>query len=563
MSRWGAWRSSAIGAGGSLVVLALHASIGACNATSREFDPADAGSEAEASAPPAPFDEVDAGDAGPGRTVSVNPRTCEEAAAASTYVGCDFWPTVTFNVVWDVFDYVVVLANTGTESADYTITGPNGFSTSGTVAVGMTEAVYLPWVAALKGPEFDECVDLSTKTESSVLVKGGAYHVTTTRPVTAYQFNALEYAGVGGPPGKDWSSCPGLKACGSGADDAGAGDGGISSPLGCYSYTNDASLLLPTTAMSTSYRILGPGALTRRAFIAIVATEDATKVRLRVRGTVEPLPGTTVAADGTYELMMDRGDVAELVTPDDVSGSLLQSDKPVEVLTGNSCTFVGGVPACDHLEETVLPIEAVGRAYVVGAPAAPATEGPFQGPVEHHVVFQSSVDKYVPLEYQPKRPEGCPEFLNQAPAGCKFDQDTVVTAPKPFAIHSLLYGARIVDPSGILGDPSQTTYASIEQFRTSYVFLAPPDYAPNFAIVSGEASRTFTIDGKPYTLGPPIGSSEYGVARVLLEPTAGGLHRLTSDTPVSLNVMGYGRYTSYAYPAGLDLRKVAPPAPVF
>ena len=42
---------------------------------------------------------------------------------------------------------------------------------------------------------------------------GGAYHLVATRPVTVYQFNALEYKGQGGPGGKNWSSCPGNQIC--------------------------------------------------------------------------------------------------------------------------------------------------------------------------------------------------------------------------------------------------------------------------------------------------------------------------------------------------------------
>jgi hypothetical protein len=52
-----------------------------------------------------------------------------------------------------------------------------------------------------------------------------------------------------------------------------------------------------------------------------------------------------------------------------------------------------------------------------------------------------------------------------------------------------------------------------------------------------------------------------GVYRVSLEAKNGGAHTLTSKKPVGLQVMGYGKYTSYAYPGGLDLRLIAPPPP--
>ena len=40
------------------------------------------------------------------------------------------------------------------------------------------------------------------------------------------------------------------------------------------------------------------------------------------------------------------------------------------------------------------------------------------------------------------------------------------------------------------------------------------------------------------------------VERVLLSRTTDGTHVLTSDVPVGVAVIGYGLYTSYAYPAG-------------
>src|SRR5262245_13971145 len=51
-----------------------------------------------------------------------DPTTCAGAATAHTYVGCDYWPTVTANTVWSIFDYAVIVANAGTQPADITVT---------------------------------------------------------------------------------------------------------------------------------------------------------------------------------------------------------------------------------------------------------------------------------------------------------------------------------------------------------------------------------------------------------------------------------------------------------
>jgi len=38
-----------------------------------------------------------------------------------------------------------------------------------------------------------------------------------------------------------------------------------------------------------------------------------------------------------------------------------------------------------------------------------------------------------------------------------------------------------------------------------------------------------------------------------------GSHVITSNLPIGVQVMGYGAYTSYQYPAGLNLMVIAPP----
>ena len=64
-----------------------------------------------------------------------------------------------------------------------------------------------------------------TANASTTVVGGGAYHIVTNEPVAVYQFNPRDYT-IGGT----------------------------------YSYTNDASLLLPVNAMTQNYFCLSTGA---------------------------------------------------------------------------------------------------------------------------------------------------------------------------------------------------------------------------------------------------------------------------------------------------------------
>jgi hypothetical protein len=108
------------------------------------------------------------------------------------------------------------------------------------------------------------------------------------------------------------------------------------------------------------------------------------------------------------------------------------------------------------------------------------------------------------------------------------------------------------------GDPAQSMSTSVEQYRLKYVFLAPDDYETNFIDVVQPMGATLTLDGAAVTAKPTAVSSGYGVTRIKLGAGTNGAHVLTATEPVGLQVQGYGSYTSYQYPGGLNLGRIAP-----
>ncbi|MBX3193020.1 MAG: IgGFc-binding protein [Labilithrix sp.] len=510
------------------------------------------------------------GEAGAGKVVR-DPTTCAEALAAKTYVGCDYWPTVTANLVQDVFDFAVAVANVGADPASVTVTGPNGVSKTANVAPGSLEKIYLPWVPELKGGDL---IPLQT----SVLVKGGAYHLVSDRPVVVYQFNPLQFRAKGGEPGKDWSSCRKLNL--SAAD--------------CYSYSNDASLLLPSTAMTGSYRIMGSYGFSRHDMIEGTATPDLSQpakpgaapyfvvtgtangttvsVKLGPKGKVVAGGGISAApAGGTLTFTLDAGDVAEVLSGSgrdfDFSGSLLSADKPVQVITGVPCIdFPLDVIACDHVEETVFPAQTLGRHYVVTTPT-----GPKNNKVGHVVRLFGNVDGTT-LTYKPSPPPGCPTTLSAGQVvdcGDLTTSDFEVTGSNEFGIAMFLIGASKADPdfngnslAVLQGDPDQTFAVAVEQYRLRYVFLAPNDYKTNYVDVIAPAGAKVDLDSAEVTSKlTPIAGTDFLIGRLQLSNAGSGVHVLTADQPVGIQVLGYGDYTTYMYPGGLNLGEIAPIPP--
>lgn len=493
------------------------------------------------------------------KPVVVDPKTCEEAAEAKSYVGCDFYPTVVANSVWDIFDFAAIVANAGTEEARVTVTGPNAFKKEAIVGPGRLVKIYLPWVKELKGGEADSC-GRGVPLGGTVRANKAAYHLVTSKPVTVYQFNALEYEGKGGPPDKSWAACPGDQDCTS--------DEGFVGPIGCYSFTNDASLLLPSTALSGNYRVTGvKGASGVNTYVAITGTKDATEVTVTLGSRGRILSGgglAYTAGGGTATFTLNESDVIELLvsagTQFDMSGSLIRATRPVQVIAGAPCiTQPTGAPACDHVEEIVFPAETMGREYVVTGPTGP--DGAKPG---HAVRLYGNVDGTT-LKYVPAAPTGAPTTIN---AGEVIDlgvvkEDFVIQGTAEFAVGSFMLGGSIVDPTAFeglqKGDPSMSMITSVEQFRTKYVFLAPDDYLVNYVDIVAPKGTKIKLDEVELT--SPDSLSGYDIYREKLGPGPQGVgaHNLTSDKPIGIQVLGYGLYTSYHYPGGLNLSAIAPP----
>jgi hypothetical protein len=487
-----------------------------------------------------------------------DPVTCEQAALSKSYIGCDYWPTVVANNVWSIFDFAAVVANAGQNPADITVTGPNGVNQKVTVQPQQLATIYLPWVPALKGPDADSAGN-ATPLNASVFAAKGAYHLVSSYPVTVYQFNALEYKGQGGPAGKNWGACPAA--------------GGLS----CFSYSNDASLLLPSTAMTGNYRVAGIHGWTEGGLIgttdimgpyfAVTGTADGTNVKVKVSSTGQVVAGGSIAATaagGVLSFTLNAGDVAEIVAPlgskYDLSGSQVSADKPVQVIAGIPCINIPqGKTACDHIEESVLPAETLGKHYVVTVPTSPHGT-----PIGHVVRIYGNVDG-TKLSYGGGAP--CPGTVN---AGQVLDcgqvsKDFEVTGDHEFSVASFSLGSSVVDPAGgqgAMGDPDQSQMIAVEQFRTKYIFLAPNDYDVNYIDVVAPTDTQLTLDGTGATAKfTAVGVAGLGVARIKLAAGQNGAHVITGSKPFGLQVMGYGAQTSYQYPGGLDLKGIAPPPP--
>jgi len=101
-----------------------------------------------------------------------------------------------------------------------------------------------------------------------------------------------------------------------------------------------------------------------------------------------------------------------------------------------------------------------------------------------------------------------------------------------------------------IGDPALILTLAVEQFRNSYVFLAPDAYLLDYVSIVAPEGANVTLDDTPITGWQRVGSSSWMYVRRLI---ADGVHRVNGDRPIGVTVYGYDDDVSYGYPAGTRL----------
>lgn len=499
------------------------------------------------------------------------PQSCAEALANKSYIGCEYWPTVTTNSgLFPGFSFAIAVANPTTSPAHVKVSRGAKVESEVDVAPGALQVVPLPWVDELKGPYGVDGTKLT-----SALVAGGAYHVESTAPITMYQFSPLEFELQNPPP-----DCP---------DSLGVGQ--------CFSYTNDASLVLPTTAIGTEYYVMsyptlkigqsdpfggGTTWLSSPGFVAVTAAEDGTTVSVTSTANVRAGTGVgAIAAGGTGKYTLDKGDVLQLETAvpsnqaagckddpntgyiyckgaqaDDLTGSHITSNKTVSVIAGHDCAFVPFDKfACDHLEESLFPVESLGQSLVVTSVASVASLAGGAPQPDNMFVRVLSAAPNNQIEFEPAVHApvtlGAGEWLEIGPIA----QDFRVNASNKVLVGQYMVGENFSGESAGAGDPSLSIAIPTEQYRLEYTFYAPTTYTQNLVNVVMPQGGGVMLDGKaiPDAEFQPIGATGLVVAR---HPIAGGTHTMTGTKNFGIVVYGYGSYTSYMYPGGLNFEKI-------
>ncbi|MHB8872394.1 MAG: IgGFc-binding protein, partial [Myxococcaceae bacterium] len=461
---------------------------------------------------------------------------CADAVKAKSYFGCEYWSAVQDNGVDKFFKKMPLSTSPaqGTTDSSFAFVVSNRSTSPATVEVyrwfnnaeqklktvtvpGRNDVtkglmtIKVPWQSV--GP-----TDLAPATNPNVSTTGQkryGYRLVSTRPMTVYQFSPLDAVQI-------------TKTCSSdtNCDEQDPGACWLFDTSGCgvcnqttggkkchyYTYSNDASLLLPVHILGTSYVAVtnehsnvfnGAGTIAKEQLsghITIVAPQDATSVTIKSSAFTTASPAgyaPSIAAMTKGEsrtFVLNRYDVLQLASaplgtqlectsmaPDklcrldnDLTGTVVTSDKPVALFGGAACVLKPyATPACDHLEEQIFPFATWGKKFV--------------GQKSHVVRLQSgafATAANAAPDYW-KVVAGCP--LSQCPNGTTitFSAGTTLTALLP---------NRCLGGTSLAANNCRLAGGTAMEFSSKVSFTITADYPIAVAqFFAGQSATTSTI----------------------------------------------------------------------
>lgn len=491
---------------------------------------------------------------------------CQVADDTPSNIGCEFWAVDLPNTrgLDDASKepWGVVLANAGQTSADVVIERniaalgePDNLVALEQTSIppGLLKTIELPraeitgWTAQTVEPPGP----------TGTARTNNAFRIRSTAPIVVYQFNTFT-----------------------------------------NDFSNDASLLLPSSGLGTVHRVIGYSTanpiapiplagVPDRSSVAIIGTQDDTLLEIRP-GTktvsdMQTIP--TGDVDKPINITIDQWEVVNIASdgiPGDMTGTVVEASKPVAVFSSGeraiAPSYVGDdfpkppdwdpmrsdLCCTDHIEEQVFPVTSLGSKFVV-AHSPERSEG---GWLEPDILRFLAVAE--PATVTTSLPPPFDSFSLQP--GEMFEawaqEDITVESTTPIMLAQILVSQTYTN--AFIGDPSLTYFPPLDQYRERYVFLTPPTWTYNYFVLTtpyaaggdGDSMGNFMLDGGAL----PLDCVERAVGTVngveywaITCPIDEGVHLIEGDTNFGLTVYGYGPAGSYAYAGGADVKPIYDP----
>ncbi len=493
---------------------------------------------------------------------------CAEAIANRSNIGCEYWAVDLDNAeargglieedAWSE-QFAVAIANPSAQPAQVRI-----FVNDAPVGSAPSERQVFQGIVDPRGvleiPLDQREVDgpmTANPDMRGTWLSSNAYRITTNYPVVAYQFNPI-----------------------------------------VQSYSNDASLLIPTSGLDQHYRVIGwPTAnpvepfgnidgIPDHSYVTIVAVHEGnTHVSVTLGG---PIIGDNFGlgigpanAGDVIEWDLGQYDVLNLEStgiPGDMTGTVVVSSQPVVVFSGGERGIApyetDGVPVppsgmpedwccTEHLEEQVFPTTAWGRDFVI-------TRSPQRGRTwAEPDIYRVMADR-ARTTVTTNLPGANASFTLEPGQWREFysQESFILRADQPISIQQITVSQGWVDDwrPDHGGDPDMLLFPPYQQYRESYVFLTPSTFSADYVVVSAPVGTQVLLDGRDingdefdplcnYEMAGDIDGTTY---QAITCPVSDGAHTVDATMPVGIMVYGYYNVGSYGYVGGSDLERINP-----
>jgi len=520
---------------------------------------------------------------------------CSSDVKLNTNVGCEYW-AVDLDNHMDAQDgpFAIIVSNLSVLDASVTIT--RKLSENGVEEAVDSKSVPAGGLEIFSLPPFQP---------AGAGISWNTYHITSTAPIIAYQFNPLENVDVFSNDasmlipensfGKEYIVHSSKELL-----------GGISLPPGqnCDSYCGS----LPGGTCNGD--IFEPGCLVPyRGTVTVVGRIANTSVTIKSTAKTLAGPGLpAMTANMEQTVTLQPFQTLSIKTDQDgsdLTGTVITADRPIGVFGGHEAAVTSTECCADHLEQQLFPVSTWGKEYI-------AAKSYPRGIEKDYWRILASEDGTT-LNFNPAV-QGSTSLNRGEFIEIVTDKDFVITSNNPISVAQVLAssmeillvpmgtpcstanechpghscelslgsfstvclpptcsnpGSNIGCPAGHscacydafecrcspTGDPALILTPPAEQFRTEYVFLTPNKYANDYVNIVAPIEAEITLDNilVPEGSFTPVTGSGYKVARM---GVLDGVHNISSTAPIGVVVYGYDKDVSYGYVAGLNLQEL-------
>ncbi len=357
---------------------------------------------------------------------------------------------------------------------------------------------------------------------------------------------------------------------------------------------NDSSMLLPEATLGTDYVVASYNphheqneGLGRPTYFEIIATEDETDVRWHAQFAATSGNGLPVdevpEGEWSASIRMNRYDTLRVTASrnanqedrdrQDVSGTVVESNKPIWVVGASRCSRVPvrdepELGFCDPLQELLIPMSFWGQTYVAAHPPLRDTE-------RHHWRIYgadqgTTVSASIDVEGLPYTFQSRGDFVEvSVPNGSNFVLEGDGAFMPVGYLESRHKTGEPEEEQTDKADPAMYQLIPVGQFLSRYVFVTGLEWTVHYVqVVRPLDGPEVMLDGAPIEVFEQVG--EFEVANV---EVGEGLHTVESTAPIGITQFGLAFSelpgcadplgvvcnSSYAYPGGMKSEQIYVP----